>query len=283
VLDRALVHVADLGAKSSPSDGPRRFTRAALIIGEGFQTYFAVPLVSKGQALGVLEIFHRAALDPDPEWVEFLQTLAGQAALALDNAALFEKLQRTNVDLVLAYDATLEGWSKALDLRDRETEGHTQRVTELAMRLSRAMGVSESQLEQIRRGALIHDIGKMGIPDSILLKPGPLTEDEWGIMRRHPTLAYDFLSSIVFLRQALDIPYAHHEHWDGSGYPRMLKGDQIPLAARIFAVIDVYDALCSDRPYRPAWPETKAREYIREQSAKYFDPKVVDAFLGLKF
>ena len=283
VLDRALVHVADLGAKSSPSDGPRRFTRAALIVGEGFQTYFAVPLVSKGQALGVLEIFHRAALDPDPEWMEFLQTLAGQAALALDNAALFEKLQRTNVDLVLAYDATLEGWSKALDLRDRETEGHTQRVTELAMRLSRAMGVSESQLEQIRRGALIHDIGKMGIPDSILLKPGPLTEDEWGIMRRHPTLAYDFLSSIAFLRQALDIPYAHHEHWDGSGYPRMLKGDQIPLAARIFAVIDVYDALCSDRPYRPAWPETKAREYIREQSAKYFDPKVVDAFLGLKF
>ena len=184
---------------------------------------------------------------------------------------------------MLAYDATLEGWSKALDLRDRETEGHTQRVTELAMRLSRAMGVSERQLEQIRRGALIHDIGKMGIPDSILLKPGPLTEDEWGIMRRHPTLAYDFLSSIAFLRQALDIPYAHHEHWDGSGYPRMLKGDQIPLAARIFAVIDVYDALCSDRPYRPAWPETKAREYIREQSAKYFDPKVVDAFLGLKF
>ncbi len=282
VLDRTLVHVADLGASSSTAGGPRPFTRAALIVGEGFQAYFAVPLVSKAQAMGVLEIFHRGALDPDPEWLEFLQTLAGQAALALDNAALFEKLQRTNVDLVLAYDATLEGWSKALDLRDRETEGHTQRVTELAMRLSRAMGVSEAQLEQIRRGALIHDLGKMGIPDSILLKPGPLTEDEWSIMRRHPTLAYDFLSPIAFLRQALDIPYAHHERWDGSGYPRMLKGDQIPLAARIFAVIDVYDALCSDRPYRPAWPEAKAREYIREQSSKYFDPKVVEAFLSLK-
>jgi len=283
VLDRSLVAVPDLGAKTMAADSPHRYTRAGLIVGEGFQAYYAVPLVSKGQALGVLEIYHRAALDPDPEWMEFLQTLAGQAALALDNAALFEKLQRTNVDLVLAYDATLEGWSKALDLRDRETEGHTQRVTELAMRLSRAMGASEVQLEQIRRGALIHDIGKMGIPDSILLKPGPLSEDEWAIMRRHPTLAYDFLSSIAFLRQALDIPFAHHERWDGSGYPRALKGDQIPLAARIFAVIDVYDALCSDRPYRPAWPEVKAREYIREQSGKQFDPKVVDTFIGLKF
>lgn len=179
-------------------------------------------------------------------------------------------------------DATIEGWSRALDLRDKETEGHSQRVTELTLRLARSMGISEAELVHVRRGALLHDIGKMGIPDNILLKPDPLTEEEWEIMRLHPVLAYDMLSPIDYLRPALDIPYCHHEKWDGTGYPNGLKGEQILLAARIFAVVDVWDALRSERPYRPGWPENKVIEYIREQAGKHFDPTVVEVFLKMK-
>jgi putative nucleotidyltransferase with HDIG domain len=231
---------------------------------------------------GVLEVFQRASFSPDREWVELLEIFAGQAAIAVDNAALFNDLQRSNVDLMLAYDTTLEGWSRALDLRDKETEGHTQRVAELTVRLARAMGMSEEELIHVRRGAMLHDIGKMGIPDSILLKPGPLTDDEWAIMKKHPVYAYELLLPIAYLRPVLDIPYCHHEKWDGSGYSRGLKGEQIPLAARIFAVVDVWDALRSDRPYRPAWTDAQAREYIREQAGKHFDPKVVEVFLKLE-
>jgi HD-GYP domain-containing protein (c-di-GMP phosphodiesterase class II) len=220
-------------------------------------------------------------MQPDAEWFNFAEALAGQTAIAIDNAMLFEDLQRSNMDLAIAYDNTLEGWSRALDLRDKETEGHTQRVTDMTLRLARAMSVGEADLLHIQRGALLHDMGKMGIPDSILLKPGPLTEEEWEIMRKHPTYAYELLSPIEFLRPALDIPYCHHEKWDGTGYPRGLKGEQIPLAARIFAVVDVYDALSSDRPYRPACPEEKVREYIRRESGTHFDPRVVDAFLRM--
>jgi putative nucleotidyltransferase with HDIG domain len=175
----------------------------------------------------------------------------------------------------------LEGWSNALDLRDKETEGHTLRVTELTLQVAQSLGVSEEQLVHIRRGALLHDIGKMGVPDSILLKPGALTEEEWVIMRKHPVYAYELLSPIKYLEPALDIPHYHHEKWDGSGYPRGLKEDQIPFAARIFAIIDVWDAVRSDRPYRPAWPEEKAIDYIRSQSGKHFDPKILDAFLTM--
>lgn len=257
------------------------FLRAALLADEEFVTYYAVPLIAKGQVKGVLEVFHRTALEPDTAWLNFLEALAGQAAIAVDNAALFNDLQRANVDLTLSYDTTLEGWSRALDLRDKETEGHTIRVTELTLDLARAMGMSEAELVHVRRGALLHDIGKMGIPDSILLKPGPLTEDEWVIMRKHPVYAYELLNPIPYLRPALDIPYCHHERWDGAGYPRGMKDEQIPLAARIFAVIDVWDALTSHRPYRPAWPEEKTRGYILEQAGKHFDPRVVDAFLRL--
>jgi len=243
--------------------------------------YLAIPLIAKGQIKGVLEVFHRRALSPTPEWLAFLEAMAGQAAIAIDNSSLFDNLQRVNTDLVIAYDATIEGWSKALDLRDKETEGHTLRVTDQTLRLARAMGVRDADLVHIRRGALLHDIGKMGIPDQILLKPGPLTDGEWEVMRKHPIYAYELLANIPYLHEALDIPYCHHEKWDGTGYPRGLSGKQIPLAARIFAVVDVYDALTSDRPYRPAWTKEKALAYIREQTGTHFDPDVVAAFLRL--
>ena len=248
---------------------------------EGFASYYSVPLVAKGQIKGVLDLFNRTPLNPDQEWFNFLETLAGQAAIAIDNTGLLEDLHRTNVELSLAYDTTLEGWSKALDLRDKETEGHTQRVVDMTLRIAQSMGIDNEDLTHIRRGALLHDIGKMGIPDSILLKPGPLSDDEWEVMKRHPVYAHDLLFPITHLRSALDIPYHHHEKWNGLGYPLGLKGEQIPLPARIFAVVDVWDALTSDRPYRKAWTSKKALEYIREQSGIQFDPKVVDMFLSL--
>jgi PAS domain S-box-containing protein len=256
--------------------------RAPLLVGEDFVSYSAVPLQAKGQVKGVLEVFHREALDPDQEWLDFLEAMAGQAAIAIDNAAMFNDLQRSNTDLALAYDVTLEGWSRALDLRDEETEGHTQRVTEMTMRLAKYMGMGEADLLQVYRGALLHDIGKMGIPDSILLKPGPLSEEEWVIMRKHPTYAYELLSPIAFLKPALDIPYCHHERWDGTGYPRGLQGEQIPLAARIFAVVDVWDALRSERPYRRAWHERRVRDHIASLAGTQFDPQVVQAFLEIE-
>jgi uncharacterized domain HDIG len=255
--------------------------RAQLLTEEGFVTYFGVPLIAKGQVKGVLETFHRSLVEPDPEWRNFLETLAGQAAIAIDNSVLFEELQQTNLNLSLAYDATIEGWSKALDLRDRETEGHALRVTEMTVQLADSLGISPTDLIHIRRGALLHDIGKMGVPDSILNKPGPLTEEEWAIMHRHPDFALDMLSPISYLRQALDIPYGHHERWDGSGYPRHLPGDQIPIAARIFTVVDVWDALISDRPYRKAFTREAAVEFIRKNSGEQFDPRVVEAFLRM--
>ncbi len=277
-LERRVVSVSNL-PESEPGGV---YARAQLLAGENFLVHHAAPLIAKGHVKGVLEIFHRAALNPDPEWVDFLETLAGQTAIAVDNLQLFESLQRSNLELGLAYDATIEGWSRALDLRDKETEGHTRRVTELSLRLARAMGVGEEELVHLRRGALLHDIGKMGIPDGILLKPGPLTDAEWVIMRKHPEYAHEMLSPIAYLRRALDIPYCHHEKWDGTGYPRGLRGEAIPLAARIFAAVDVWDALLSDRPYRAAWPEEKVRDYLRSLAGSYFDPKVAAAFLALE-
>jgi HD-GYP domain-containing protein (c-di-GMP phosphodiesterase class II) len=248
---------------------------------EHFKSYCAAPLIVKGQVKGVLEVFFRRAFAPDTDWFDFLESLTVQAAIAIDNASLFDELQHSNAELNLAYDTTIEGWSRALDLRDEGTEGHTERVTEMTERLARAMGVEESDLVQIRRGALLHDMGKMGIPDSILLKPDALSREEWDIMRRHPLYAYEMLSPIIYLRHALDIPYCHHEKWDGTGYPRGLKGEQIPLAARIFAVVDVWDATTSDRPYRKAWTKEQAREYLLTQSGKHFDPQIVPAFLSI--
>ena len=194
---------------------------------------------------------------------------------------LNRELTRAYEAMAQAYDATIEGWSRALDLRDKETEGHCRRVTELTMRMAVALGLCGEDLIQIRRGALLHDIGKMGIPDDILHKPGPLSEQEWVIMKQHPTYAYEMLSPIAFLRPALDIPFCHHEKWNGAGYPRGLAGEDIPLAARLFAVVDVWDALRSDRPYRKAWPEAKVREHVESLSGTHFDPSLVPVFLAM--
>ena len=189
------------------------------------------------------------------------------------------ELERLHHELLNSYDKTIEGWSQALDLRDKETEGHTLRVTEKTLKLARLAGIDEATLQHVRRGGLLHDVGKLGIPDSILLKPGKLTPEEWAIMRRHPILAYEWLSGIPYLMPALDIPYCHHEKWDGSGYPRGLKGEEIPLVARLFAIIDVWDALTSDRPYRKGLSIEETREYILSESGKHFDPDVVNLFL----
>jgi len=188
------------------------------------------------------------------------------------------KLREVNAQLLNAYEATIESLSHALDLRDRETEGHSRRVTEVTIKLAQALAISDEDIVQIRRGALLHDIGKIGIPDSILHKPDTLTGEEWSIMRKHPQFAHDMLSPIEYLQPALDIPYSHHEKWDGTGYPRGLKGEEIPMSARLFAIADVWDAVTSDRPYRTAWTDEQALAYIREQSGKHFDPKVVDLF-----
>ena len=250
-----------------------------MLANEGFMSCYVMPLLSKGKIKGVMEVFSRSEMNLNQEWKDFLESIAGQAAIAIDNANLFDDLQRSNVELKLAYDATIEGWSRALDLRDRETEGHTKRVTEMTERLAQTMQVSDADLVHIRRGALLHDIGKMGVPDHILLKTGKLNESEWVVMRKHPQYAYDMLAPIAYLRPALDIPYCHHEHWDGSGYPRGLKGEQIPLAARIFAIVDVWDATTTDRIYHPAWPKPEALQYIYSLSGKQFDPEIVDAFI----
>jgi PAS domain S-box-containing protein/putative nucleotidyltransferase with HDIG domain len=269
------------------SESESVLAREMMIAGEGFVSHLVLPLSVKGQIKGVFEVFHRSKLEIEggesqdiSDWRHFLDTLATQTAIAIDNAQLYERLHRSNIDLKLAYEATIEGWSRAMDLRDEATEGHTQRVTELAIHTARLMGMDEEELLHLRRGALLHDIGKMSIPDAILLKPAKLNEQEWEIMRQHPVTAYQLLSKIDYLKKALDIPYCHHEKWDGSGYPRGLKGKEIPQAARIFAVVDVWDALRSDRPYRPAWSKKNALQYILENSGSHFDPQVVQSFMA---
>jgi HD-GYP domain-containing protein (c-di-GMP phosphodiesterase class II) len=248
---------------------------------EGFEGFYATPLVVKQQMLGVLEVYTCSKRNPEVEWFDLFEALGGQAAIALENSRLFEGMQKANRELSKAYDETIEGWSHALDLRDHETEGHTRRVTELTIRLAKEFGIHGEELAQIRRGSLLHDIGKMGVPDYILLKPGVLTENEWEIMRKHPQYAYDLIFPISYLRPSIDIPYCHHERWNGSGYPRGLNGKEIPFSARIFAVVDVWDALTSDRPYRQAWADDKTLKYIEERSGVEFDPKVVDYFIRL--
>ncbi|MBA4396274.1 MAG: hypothetical protein C0394_02620 [Syntrophus sp. (in: bacteria)] len=275
VLDRRTIHLKNV------QDLKDR-TRAKMILNEKIIAYHGVPLIAKGQVKGVLEVFHRNIFNPTNEWLDFLEALAGQAAIAIDNATLFDDLQKSNIELLLAYDATLEGWARTLELRDQETEGHSRRVTDMTMRIASMMGVADKDLLHVRHGALLHDVGKIGIPDGILLKQGPLSDLEWEIMRRHPVYAYELLSPIGFLLPALDIPYCHHEKWDGSGYPRGLKGEQIPLSARIFAIVDVWDALISDRPYRKKKTRADVFDYIRSLSGAHFDPKVVEVFLSIE-
>ena len=271
-LEQHSIHVPDLRSRI------HELGKRETISSEGFVSYFAIPLISKGSVKGVLEVFQRSFLSWDEDWLEFLEALANQTAIAIDNAELFRELQRTNADLRHAYDTTIEGWSKALDLRDKETEGHTQRVTEMTVALALEIGVSEHEIINLRRGSLLHDIGKLGVPDYILLKQDSLNEEERLLMMKHPQYAFDMLSPIVYLRDALDIPYFHHEKWDGTGYPHGLKGETIPLAARIFAVVDVWDALTTDRPYRHAWSRQEAMDHILSLAGSHFDPAIVEAF-----
>ncbi|MGI8907135.1 MAG: HD domain-containing phosphohydrolase [Candidatus Sumerlaeaceae bacterium] len=233
------------------------------------------------EQLGQSAVLQRAVRQRERTEVKLQAQLRRAEELAASNQLLAEKLQCALDEVSQAYDATLEGWCAALDLRDEGTMGHTKRVTELAVNLAERVNYPLEAMSNLRRGALLHDIGKMGIPDSILLKPGPLSEEEWMIMKRHPELAYDFLRRVEFLHSASDIPFCHHEHWDGSGYPRGLRGAAIPAAARIFAVVDVWDALRSDRPYRRAWPKDKVATHILQNRGTHFDPEVVDAFLTL--
>ncbi len=254
-----------------------------------------VPMLMGEEALGSIAVYSQFPRQWSEDEIRLLSLLANQTAIAIENTRLLEAehtarkhaevlhLQtiQQSQDIILAYDTTIEGWSRALDLRDKETEEHTLRVTNLTIQLAQAFGISDVELKHIRRGALLHDIGKMGIPDNILRKSGALSDDERAMMHQHPQLAYEMLSPIAYLLPALDIPYCHHEKWDGTGYPRGLMREEIPLAARIFTVVDVFDALTSDRPYRPAWTKNKAIEYIRQQAGSHFDPRVVDVFLNL--
>jgi HD-GYP domain-containing protein (c-di-GMP phosphodiesterase class II) len=274
-LEQQVVYIDNLSNRKTD------FLRSSSFLQEGFMSYYGIPLIAKGQVQGVLEIFKRSPIDPTPEWFHFLEMLGGQAAIAVDNARLFNILQKTNAELMFAYQATIEGWSQALDLRDHETEGHTRRVKELTLRLARLVNVDEGELPHIQRGAILHDIGKMAIPDNILHKPGPLNEQEWEIMRRHPKYAHDLLAQIEFLAPAREIPLYHHEKWDGSGYPYGLKGENIPRSARVFALVDVFDALTSDRPYRSAWSKQDALGYIQEQTTRHFDPNMTPVFLQM--
>lgn len=254
----------------------------------GYAAILALPLFYNQEVYGSLGIY---ADQPDAfntDEIALLKELADDLSYGIhslriraDNRLANEMLRRSSVELERAYDATLEGWSRALELRERETAGHSRRVVELSLQLGRQMGMNSSELEHLRRGSLLHDIGKMGIPDNVLLKPGPLTDDEWIVMRQHPVYAYQLLTGIPYLEQALQVPYSHHERWNGSGYPLALKGKDIPFAARIFAVVDVWDALSSDRPYRPAWPVEDVRSYLLTNADVLFDPQVVEIFLKL--
>jgi len=278
-------HVVETGEATLTTNAQAdpRFGEQLSVAAYRLLSIMCAPLKIKENLIGVIYVDNRAHTGIfGNNDLGLISAFANQAAVAIDNARLFDDLQESNAELEIAYSATLEGWVRALDLRDKETEGHTKRVTALTQVLAKSMGVEEEDMVHITRGALLHDIGKMGIPDGILLKPGPLTQEERELIQQHPIYAFEMLKPIKFLHPALDIPYCHHEKWDGSGYPRKLKGEEIPFAARIFSVVDVWDALVSNRPYRKGLVPADVRVSIREQSEFHFDPHVVDAFLDLK-
>jgi HD-GYP domain-containing protein (c-di-GMP phosphodiesterase class II) len=249
--------------------------------GKVIQSAICTPMIANGMVIGVLQVFSfKPNLFVEPE-AALISLIGNTAANAIQSSRLTINLERTNQDLSQTFEATIDGWSRALELRDFSTERHTERVVSMTMELGRKIGLAEPDLVRIKRGAQLHDIGKMGVPDSILLKPGPLDESEWRVMRKHPVYAYELLRPIPKFNDILDIPYCHHEKWDGSGYPRRLRGSEIPLNARLFAVVDVWDALSSNRPYRTAWPQRQVLDYIQRQSNKHFEPDITSAFLDI--
>ncbi|HSG26729.1 MAG TPA: HD domain-containing phosphohydrolase [Anaerolineales bacterium] len=248
---------------------------------EDFYDYLGMPLVEGKQLLGVLEMFCTQPLNTTLDWRMHLRFIRSLAANTIRRKTLADQQKHTATELEIAYSETLEAWVRALEIRDQYTAGHTQRVLDLTLRLATKMGIPNEMLIHITRGVLLHDIGKLAISDNILRKTGPLDSQEWAAMREHPVFAYNLLKPIQYLQPALDIPYCHHEKWDGSGYPQGLQGPSIPYPARIFSVVDVWDALTTDRPYRKAWPKDDALNYIQAKSGTEFDPKVVDEFVGL--
>ncbi|WP_299025188.1 HD domain-containing phosphohydrolase, partial [uncultured Thermanaerothrix sp.] len=266
---------------SSPDQIPFPSAIRALCTTEGLQTYLVAPLIARGETHGIFELYSRSSLPTPPDWLSFFENLSAQTAVAVEHAQMFQALQQANLRLTQAYQATIEGWAAALELRDGSLSGHSRRVAEWSVELAKTLGLKGEDLTYIRYGALLHDIGKMAIPDSILQKEDDLSAKEWEVMKRHPEYAQQFLAAVDFLKPALDIPYYHHERWDGSGYPHGLRGEQIPLAARIFAVVDVWDALRTPRVYRSVWNDHSIAEYLRRESGRLFDPRVVSAFLDL--
>jgi HD-GYP domain-containing protein (c-di-GMP phosphodiesterase class II) len=247
----------------------------------GLRTILYVPLLAHGEILGACIVGSTSGVRYfPPSHLELARALAVEIGLAVANAQLVDRLQRTNARLEAAYEATITGWAHAQEMRDASTRVHAGRVAELTLALAARVGVPAQELPHIHRGAVLHDIGKMVVPDAILNKPGPLSEAEWAVMREHPRSARKLLAEIEFLAPALAIPECHHERWDGSGYPAGLRGEAIPLAARIFAVADVFDALTSDRPYRPAWPRAEALAFLQREAGRLFDPVVVEALLS---
>ena len=269
------LHYSDL-VKANPE-----WAHSQALMQEGFVGYAGLPMTVSGQMIGILETWQRGSFHPNASWWQCAEEIAGHGAHAVQRAGAFKQLKQAGTESAQTYDAMIEGWTRLLELRDHEPRGHSQRVTTMTVDLARLMGFPEHDLIHIRRGAMLHDVGKMGIPDSILLKPGSLTDDEWIVMRQHTTIAYEQLASIVELELALDIPYCHHENWDGSGYPRGLAGEKIPLMARLFALVDSWDSLRSDRPFRKAWPDDKVKAYILERGGKNFDPDLASKFTAL--
>ncbi|MDY0339647.1 MAG: HD domain-containing phosphohydrolase [Coriobacteriia bacterium] len=271
---RQSLFVPDLGVEALTGD------ERASVEGRDVTSVLYVPIVASGRAEAVLILCSAVRhAGFGEQQLALCQMLSVEIGYAVANSRLYRAVESAARELSEAYDATLVGWSRALEMRDATTNDHTERTAALAVELAERLGIARESLDDIRRGALLHDIGKMAIPDSILRKPGPLDEAEWLVMRKHPEFAHELLGRIPFLSSALDIPYCHHEHWDGSGYPRGQQGEDIPLSARVFSVIDVYDALISDRPYRVAWTPEAAVGYIASEAGMQFDPEVTAAFV----
>ncbi|NPV41808.1 MAG: PAS domain-containing protein [Anaerolineae bacterium] len=260
--------------KETPLDFNRNYIPV-----ENFTSYYARPISLKGKTIGVFEVFFKNAYFPEKDWEDFFEALTTQIAVAYDSTQKYSDLQKLQQNMAASLRSTIETWSKSLELHDIESYGHIRRVTNETLEIAKIMGIEEDQLPNIERGALLHDIGKLAIMDGILQKKGTLTEDEWKEIKRHPEISREMLSNVTLLEDAVDIPYSHHENWDGSGYPQGLKGENIPLAARIFAVVETYDAMISPRPYRAALTKQEAIQYLIDQKGKKFDPRVVDLFL----